>query len=176
MGSEDGAVRGGRRGGDGAGERGPGRLADRAARAQGGGRGYVYSMDSMLAILLLVVVTGTVAFLSAQADIDPYAKLQLGRASHDTLVALERQGTLAGLNATAINASLNTTLPDNVGARLRVDSYYYANGTFNLVNSTYFGQERPNGTTVYGLGHQFVEVQNRQLTRYNDAYLEVWRR
>jgi len=139
-------------------------------------RGYVFSLDATLALFLMVIIVAAAGFFSSQADLDPYGRLQLARIGHDALVVMDSQGVLEDGNATAINQTLNFTLPQGVGGQLQIDTYYFADGSFNLINSTQFGEGAPEGVYVIVMRHDFASVKNRQMTNYSIARLRIWQK
>lgn len=139
-------------------------------------KGYVFSLDATLSLFLMVLMVAAISFFSSQAGQDPYGRLQLSRLGHDALVEMDRQGALSSGNATAINQTLNATLPQSVGAHLQIDTYYFANGSFNLINSTGYGEDAPDGISVFGSRHDFGSVKNRQMTNYSIARLSLWQK
>lgn len=141
-----------------------------------GGRGFVFSIDATLSAFLLMMVLATTVLLSVQATGDPYEKLQVARAGKDALVVLDRQGILSSGNATVVETALNATLPKGVGAHISVSTYYYANGTFNLLNIGEYGEEVPEGKSIYGASRNFVGMQNGQVADYSSARMWIWQK
>ena len=139
-------------------------------------RGFVFSIDATLSAFLLVLVLATTVILSVQATGDPYEKLQVIRTGKDTLVALDRQNILSAGNATRVEIALNATLPKGVGAHMIVSTYYYANGTFNLLGMNEYGESVPEGKSIYGASRNFVAMRNGQVANYSSARMWIWQK
>lgn len=139
-------------------------------------KGFVFTIDATLALMLLVLTLVTVSFLSIQAEDNPYARLQVVRAGKDALNVLERQGVLGSGNATLIDDTLNYTLPSGIGAHVQVSTYIYDTGAFNLVNVSDYGLSAPNNSSVYGARLDFVGIENGVVTNYSIARMTIWQR
>jgi len=137
-------------------------------------QGFVFSIDATLSAFLLVLILATTVLLSAQATGDPYGDLQIARSGKDVLLALDRQGMLGVGNATAIGSALNATLPQGLSAHLSVSTYYYANGTFNLLGMAEYGDATPEGKSIWGASRNFVGLRNGQVANYSTARMWIW--
>jgi len=139
-------------------------------------RGFVFSIDATLSAFLLVMVLATTVLLSVQATGDPYEKLQVVRTGKDALVMLDRQNILSSGNATMVETALNATLPKGIGAHISVSTYYYVNGTFNLLNMNEYGEGVPEGKNTYGASRNFVGMKNGQVAEYLSARMWIWQK
>ncbi|MEM2138246.1 MAG: hypothetical protein QW568_04115 [Candidatus Anstonellaceae archaeon] len=139
-------------------------------------RGFVFTIDSALAVFLFILVVGTTIFLSVQASADPYGSHQLQRLGKDALVVLDKSGALASWNKTRIESTLNSSLPSSVGEHLEIESYQYVNGSFSSLNSTDYGEGIPNSTATYGARRDFVSMQNGQIVNYSIARVWIWQK
>ena len=144
--------------------------------ARGRHRGFVFSIDATLSAFLLILVLATTVLLSVQATGDPYEKLQVVRTGKDALLVLDRQSLLSSGNATRVGIALNATLPRGVGAHISVSTYYYANGTFNLLSMDEYGEAVPEGKSVYGASRNFVGIRNGQVANYSSARMWIWQK
>ena len=138
--------------------------------------GFVFSIDATLSAFLLVMVLATTVLLSVQATGDPYEKLQVARAGKDALVILDRQNALSSGNSTTVETALNAMLPSGVGAHISVSTYYYANGTFNLLNMEEYGEGVPEGKSTYGASRNFVGMRDGQVANYLSARMWIWQK
>lgn len=138
-------------------------------------KGYVFSIDATFGLFVAVMLIMAAAFLSYQAQADPYSKVQLERVGHDVLFSLDEQGVLQGGNATKIEAGLDAALPQGVGANATIYTYYYDNGSFNLLNtSQQYGIAVPTDSDSIGLRHDFVTIENGYLTNYSIMRMTIW--
>ena len=139
-------------------------------------KGFVFSIDATLSAFLLIMILATTVILSVQATGDPYEKLQVVRTGKDALVMLDRQNILSTGNATQVETVLNATLPKGVGAHISVSTYYYTNGTFNLLNMDEYGDGIPEGKSVYGASRNFVGMRSGQVANYLSARMLIWQK
>ena len=153
------------------------RFAPKAAHGKGTGKaskGFIFSIDATLGLFVLVLFLVSIVFLSAQADLDPYAKLQMTRIGNDALLALDRSGIMLSGNRTLIDGALESVLPDNMGARLQISTHYYDSGAFVLANVSEYGGSPPNGSPIYSTRMDFVALKNSQVVNYSIARLDAW--
>lgn len=141
-----------------------------------GKQGFVFSVDATFAAFLLAIMLAVTVFLSAQAANSAYGKLQTVRMGKDTLIVMDKQGILSSGNGTRIEAALNSTLPRGIGAHVSVLTYYYANGTFNLLNVSEFGDAVPDRADRYGVARDFVGVGSGQVLNYSTARMQIWQK
>jgi hypothetical protein len=138
--------------------------------------GFVFTIDSTLAVFLFILVVGTTVFLSVQASSDPYGSHQVQRLGKDALAVLDKSGALSSWNASRIQSVLNSSLPSSVGEHLEIESYQYVDGSFSSLNSTDYGEAIPNSTTTFGARRDFVTLQNGQIVNYSIARVWIWQK
>ena len=141
-----------------------------------GKQGFVFSIDATFAVFLLAIMLAVTVFLSSQAAVDAYGKLQVVRMGKDTLTVMDKRGILSSGDRVQIEAALNSTLPIGIGAHISILSYYYTNGSFNLQNVSEFGDSAPENTNVYGVARDFVEMDNGQVANYSTARMQIWQK
>jgi len=139
-------------------------------------RAFIFSIDATLAVFVLVATLIAMAYLSAQAEADPFVKVQTVRTAKDALYVLERQGTLETANRTLIESALSSALPGNIGARLEIETYYYDSGAFYLSNISEYGDALPSDQALYGARQDFVAMKNGQITNYSIARMTIWQK
>ncbi|MCX8175139.1 MAG: hypothetical protein N3E51_02950 [Candidatus Micrarchaeota archaeon] len=141
-----------------------------------GKAGFIYTIDATLALFLLLLASATVVFLSAQAEESPYVRLQMVRVGKDSLAILDRSGALSGGDAALIGRMLNETLPESLGANVKVYTYYKEADGFRLVSIREYGLEVPANTAIYGARRDFVSMKNGRITNYSVARMSIWQR
>ena len=119
-------------------------------------RGFVFTIDATLALMLLVMSVVVISFLAVQAEDKPYVRLGIARVGKDTLNVLDRQGILETGSKTLIEGALNATLPANVGAHIQVSTYYYESGEFSLMGLSDYGPYPSNNSSTYGARLDFA--------------------
>jgi len=138
------------------------------------GKGFVFSLDATFAVFLMVFVIMASGFMLEQSEQDSLSQLQASRMGNDVLAALEKGGDLQSFNETRIDAKIASLLPLGYGMHLRVETYYYDNGSFFFVSQSEFGPDVPSGITVYGARRDFVSTKNRQVSNYSIARAFIW--
>ncbi|MFA6214213.1 MAG: hypothetical protein WC717_02955 [Candidatus Micrarchaeia archaeon] len=139
-------------------------------------RGFVFSMDATFAAFLTVLVIVTMAFLSVQAEDDPYSKVQMARIGSDALFLMDRQGALSSGNASLIEASLSSALPQGLEASLVFETYRHSNGTFGLASIEGFGAEAPGNMSMYGVRRDFVAMRNGTAENFTVVRMAIWQK
>ncbi|MCX6774308.1 MAG: hypothetical protein NTY68_04930 [Candidatus Micrarchaeota archaeon] len=138
-----------------------------------GMKGFVFNIDAILAISILVIFIAASFMLVARYSEDAYANMQTVRLDKDLLAVMEKSGTFALQNSSFIEETINSSLPHESGFFLKVDTYKQINGTFALVNSSQYGQPLPRETDIYWARRDFV-TQEEWETEYNVARLWIW--
>ena len=151
-------------------------MAAKGRRRGMAAKGFVFSIDAMLSLLVFMLMLVAAAFLSVQAEEGPYAKLQLSRMGKDAAALFDHQGLLSQANATAIYQAMNSTLPQSVGMHIQISTYYYDTGAFNLINIAEIGDAVPANSTVYGARRDFVSLRNGFATNYSIARVSLWQK
>lgn len=146
-------------------------------------RGFVFSIDATLGVFVAVLMLATAIFLSAQAQEDPYGKLQLTRLARDSLNSMDQRGVLAQGNRSVIEEEMNATFvhgtignTTGIGTNLLIDTYFYDSGDFTLLNSSEYGEGVPADKDTYGIRHDFVAVENSLLINFSVARMTIWQR
>ena len=139
-------------------------------------RGFVFTIDASLSLMLLVLTLVTITFLSVQAEDNPYVKVHTSRVGKDALAVLERQEMLESANKTLIDNALNYTLPMGVGAHIQVYTYYFEGGSFNLLNISDYGLAVPNNSSTFGARQDYVQIRHGIVTNYSIARMTIWQR
>lgn len=137
-------------------------------------RGFVFTTDATIAAFLMVFVVSTVAYLSLQASVDPYGSVQLERLGGDALVVLERSNVLSSGNESLINDTLNATLSSGIGRHVKVETFWYVGSSFNLINTSEYGDDFPLGKTTYGRRLDMVSAANEWDMNYSIMRIWVW--
>jgi len=103
------------------------------------GKGQGFSLDAVLAVILLMAALGVVTGLRSHAD----AGNGLGLLGDDALAVLDVRGNLSSLNAATISAALNATLPSRAALSLSISC---ADNTTIAIGTV--GTDRPIGAGV----------------------------
>ena len=139
-----------------------------------GNKGFIFSLDATMAVFMLVFVLLATGFMLEQSSTDSLSQLQSTRVGKDALAVLDKEGDLQSFNGTQIGAKLATILPVGNSMHLRVETYYYDNGSFFFTSQNDFGPDVPSGITVYGARRDFVGMKNNQVSNYSIARAYIW--
>src|SRR3972149_4261706 len=136
-------------------------------------KGIVFTTDALLAALVLVIILVAFAYLRAQTQTDNFPNLYLSKIAYDALTVLDRNKTLATLDAGKINASLAKILPGNIAGRLEIAVYEWDNGQFELEQQITVQTAKFDNSTFLTARRSFLTFSNRQIQYYNIAELGV---
>lgn len=143
-------------------------------------RGFVFSIDALLSVLVLAAFMASIVFLSSQLGAGNMQLLDMERKGSDMLVLLDKLGTLAGQNSTAIELAINQTMTSSLSWNLVAEYYNYSvSGStvaFTLNQTITLGGNDTNAGAVAVADRIFV-VKNAttgKIDRYGRARLKVW--
>jgi hypothetical protein len=136
-------------------------------------RGFVLSLDALLAVLILVMFITGFAFYSAQSSADPFAPLIMKKIGGDMLTSLDKGNVLQSMNATYMNRTLNATLYPSATWRLEVFYYNYSGG-FLLSSSINVSETRNTPANPSVSEREFVVMANNRVKHYGYARLTLW--
>ncbi len=104
-------------------------------------KGFIFTLDTIIAAFILIIVLFLVHFFTARAVEDKLAIIQPLNTVSDTITFLELNGTLQTHDKTLIQNGLQATLPQNINTRIQL-SYSANTTTIDL------GTETPSGVFV----------------------------
>lgn len=136
-------------------------------------KGFVFSLDAVLAIIVLSVFLATFSFLSAQAQSDPYPLIVLEKQANDLLIVLDKSGDLSTLNSSYLNLSINSTLPSSVLWNIELEYYTYSEGFEKLGNFS-IGYSYSAVNKLAHAQREFLVFENNSVKYYGIARLELW--
>ena len=136
-------------------------------------KGFIFTLDALMAVLVLMAFAGALFFLSSKIQKDNFSPVVLLRQADDALSVLDRSGGLAGRNMTTINSSLSQLIPSNTGWNLSV-SYYNYTGQFVLVQNFTLGQDYTSANATASASRVFYAYVNSTSRYYGIARLSLW--
>jgi len=86
-----------------------------------GNRGFVLSLDALIATLVVILILVASAYYIHDLDDGSFSKLQMVRTGSDILVLLEHEGFLQTLDKDGIENELMVLLPINYDMRIDVN-------------------------------------------------------
>ena len=120
-------------------------------------RGFVFSLDILIAILLLSLFLVQINNLFASAlTIDTWKDTELQKQAEDILNILYYRGDLESFNQTKISNSLQEALPIILGARIQVDVYNPSIPPVFNTTSVSFATDPANASEVVQSRRPFV--------------------
>ncbi len=139
-------------------------------------KGFVFSLDAMLAVVILIIALIAVYFLSAEAKLDSFSQIVLKKQADDLLISLDKVGDLATLNSTFINNSINNTVSSSLQWKMDINYYNYSNNSngFVLAGSLSFQKNASSGTSSVTSQREFIVFQNNRISNYGTARLTLW--
>ena len=138
-------------------------------------KGFVFSLDAMLSIVIVIIALTAIYFLSAEVKQDSLSQLVFKKQADDLLISLDKAGDLATLNSTFINNSINSTVPSSLQWKMEINYYNYSNG-FVLAGNLSFQKNTSNGTSSVTSQREFLVFQNSRIKNYGTARLTLWAR
>jgi len=139
-------------------------------------RGFVLSLDAMLAVFIFILFWVSIMGIMAQYSSDPFNSLLSLKQADDALAVLDRNSTLAGQDANAINSSLGELLPDSALWTLELRYYNYSASGFNLtITNTLGTNSSANSKRAVVTQREFLVLTNTSAPLYGVARLRLWR-
>jgi len=137
-------------------------------------RGFVFTLDALLAVVVLLGAASGLYLFSSSSEESASDQLLFKRQGEDLLALLDRQGDLASMNSTRINATLNSVVPANLEWQLAIDYYTYGNSGFSKNTSLSLGANFT-ATKVYSASERaFLVLSGRFASYYGIARMTVW--
>jgi hypothetical protein len=139
-------------------------------------KGIVFSIDALLAVILISIFTASIAFLSSSSSGDnPWHLLEKKQAS-DMLISMDKAGLFAGMGQNRINMTLESMLPPGTGYSLNVDYYSQYGDEFSQVAGTSYLRGNMSGPENIGSSQRnFVVARQGQHPLYGVARLSIWK-
>lgn len=100
-------------------------------------KGFVFSLDAILAVAILVLFLLTFSFMSSRALEDPYTLLVLEKQADDALIVLDKTDRLETMEPAVIEDALNETLLPTLSWSMHMEYYNYTGGLMPLGNFTF---------------------------------------
>jgi len=138
-----------------------------------GFKGFVFSLDAILAVSVMIIFIVASFILIAKSSVDPYANLQTVRLERDLLAVMEKSGAFDRLDGGEIEDAIEYSLPHGSEFYFSMETYMYANGTFVMASFDRRGQQPPGSVSVYGARRDIVTKRGAEM-EYTVARLWIW--
>ena len=138
--------------------------------------GFIFSLDALLAVVVLVAALGGLYFLLGQSSSDSAMQLISKKQADDALAVLDKGGDLSQMNQTALNSTLNLLLSSSIKYNFSSEYYTYSPaGSFSL-NTTLLAGQAYSGKSSQVTGERlFIVLQNGSPAYYGRARLMLWK-
>ncbi|MEM2963221.1 MAG: hypothetical protein QXW70_00790 [Candidatus Anstonellales archaeon] len=139
------------------------------------GKGFIFTLDAVLALFLVFLLLPTMIYLLRGIQ-PPNSLLLLEKKSNDALAVLGKNGELATLNASSLNASL-TNLLRGLSWHLEIKYYNYS-GSFLEAGSLSVGSQPPIDSPIIVSSSRLFLVPNPEkgVKYYGIARLSIWQK
>lgn len=138
-------------------------------------RGYVFTLDTIFAALILVSFAAVLATLTPKAD-TATCELGMQRQAHDILAVMDKGYVLNSLDQDQIRETLDKAFPEATEWRMRVD--YYKNDS-TLAHQGSFEISRNEDSLEEGRSVSatriFVIIRDDVVANFGVAKLSLWR-
>ncbi|VVB65876.1 Uncharacterised protein [Candidatus Gugararchaeum adminiculabundum] len=136
--------------------------------------GQAFSVDAILAVIVLAVFLSAMYFLSAEANQDSYTPEVLKKGADDALRMLDKSGDLGSVNPALINSTLNASFYQQASWKFDASYYNYSGGFVSAVNIS-LGIDDSGAKKTVSAQREFVVMENGAVKYYGVARLRVWR-
>lgn len=112
-------------------------------------RGYIFSIDAMLAVLIAVIffITFTMPALEKQSALDNY---MIQKTFDDALSVLDEEGILDNMDTSEISSRLNSIIPERFAWQLIIEEYSFQSEGFIKVNEHFIGTQVSDDDVISG--------------------------
>ena len=141
-------------------------------------RGFTFSVDALLAIVVLSVLMTSISFFSARAYPETYSLVNLQVKTNDVLVVLDKMDYLSGMNASAMAPFINSTFGPSVAWWMDVEYYNYtqSNNSFSLAKTLRFGDSGKRADDIAATTRVFIVKNSTAVIHYGRVSLMTWLR
>jgi|GEM_PF-1280703 len=143
-------------------------------------KGFVFSLDAILAVVLLMLFLVAFSFFSSRALENPYTMLVLQKQADDALIVLDKTGTLGMMDPADIETGLNNTLIRSLAWNMNMEYYNYSGGIVPVGNFS-FGSDYSDAERIVIAERMFVVFEENEsygtakpVKYYGMARLRLW--
>ncbi len=143
-------------------------------------KGFFFSLDSLFAIIIaIVIISGTLFFASKGQD-DKFTRLYLTKLANDALIVLNKNNILDTLDASSINTSLVNILPKSMAFDISITPFQCKDSNcqdFTEVSSQKIDIKYPMSSeeiNPLSARREFLVFENSRIKYFAIAELRVW--
>ena len=132
-------------------------------------RGFVFTLDSLIAMIILFVIIGISSSYVSRGESELY-KLQLSRTGSDLLTLLENKEAFDSMNSASIGNEISNILPQNYHININLTC---ANETLTDYTTIIAGEEIPEKSFVAS-GRRFFVITNNDSADFCMTQYQIW--
>ncbi len=136
-------------------------------------RGFIFSVDALLASLTMGIFLIALLYMSSQTSESHVAAIELQKQAGDALAVLDNSNLLGSANATLINDTLSQLLLASEKWSMDIRYYNYSEGFAESGNLS-FGASEANASEAQMGEREFVSFENNSVKNYGIARLKIW--
>ena len=141
----------------------------------GKSRGFIFTLDALLAVIVLLAAAGTYGALAPQLEKSASSYLLDKKQADDFLAMLDRSGDLQSQNATRMASAINSLAANSTAWNLTVDYYSYSPGGGFSKNLTLTSGESYSQVKTFAVSDRvFIAVANKSTSKYGVARMVIW--
>ena len=140
-----------------------------------GRKGFIFTLDALLAVVVLLVAVGAYSALAPQVEKSASFYLLDKKQADDLLAVLDRTGDLQSQNATRMESAISSLVTNSTAWNLTVDYYAYsAGGGFSLNSTSSAGEDYSRVKSFAVSDRVFLSIANDSVGRYGVARMVLW--
>jgi len=141
----------------------------------GKAKGFIFTLDALLAVIVLLAAAGTYGALAPQMEKSASSYILEKKQADDLLSMLDRAGDLQSRNATRMASAIDSLASSSIAWNLTVDYYSYSNGGgFSKNLSLSSGESYSQAKSFVASERVFAAVANKSTNTYGIARMVVW--
>lgn len=140
-------------------------------------RGFIFTLDTLLAVMILITFLMSFSFFSSQTIETPHPLLLLNKQGDDLLLVLDKTGKLGSLDAEEVSESIDETLPEHFSWNMQIE-YYNPSGNLQKSGNFSFGSDYGNVKSMVVVDRMFLAFGNKtgnESEYYGNARLRLWK-
>lgn len=142
----------------------------------GGSKGFVFSLDAALALLLVLGTFFAANFFVFEAQTEGWSRLSIKRQAEDIMFLLDRTQTLQSLDSETVQNFVDDILTNNLQMHIDIQTFSFQDNNFVLDTVVSVGPDPPGDRDVIEGRRLFLifDDVNLVVSRYGNAEYEVW--
>jgi len=141
----------------------------------GKAKGFIFTLDALLAVVVLLVAAGTYGALAPQMEKSASSYFLEKKQADDFLSVLDRAGDLQSQNSTRMALAMGSLASNSTAWNITVDYYTYSPGGGFSKNLSLSSGESYSQIKSFAVSDRiFIAVANKSTDRYGIARMVIW--